>query len=432
MVAKGVRLVCSNTTGRNAKSMVLNTQGSGSLKENIIAVFGMSTFTCLEPVSICISDDCKVDGFLSKSGNGSGRNLGDRQYFFVNGRPVDMPKVSKLVNELYRGANSKQYPIAIMKFSVPTRACDVNVTPDKRKIFFSDENSIIQSLKEALEKIYSPFQASYSVHKPEVISQKQNSPKLYSSHELGSQSPLQKVSPCVNDPEGASGNERCPVTNAEESIRPLPTMNMINNDRFVTSKRKFALRAHGINKADSFVGSQSEQLTGDTGNATDRFGPPYSNEKLKNTSDKIISPCSTSMLQSSLREFVSVNKRKHESISNTLSELPLLRNGTTSHQSMNEDSKLCNAFTRSPVCHNISDDSGQGSHQNEDSGEGNKNEAECSEGSLIEKHFVHSDVSLSSKVMKQLKNTGEVCRSKYPIFKTYTSIKQCMYFFHKI
>ncbi|XWS46674.1 hypothetical protein CRYUN_Cryun14cG0088000 [Craigia yunnanensis] len=122
-IAKGVRLVCSNITGKNAKSVVLKTQGSGSLKDNIIQVFGMNSFSCLEPVSICISDGCKVEGFLSKSGQGSGRNLGDRQYFFVNGRPVDMPKVSKLVNELFKGANFRKYPIAIMNFIIPTRIC---------------------------------------------------------------------------------------------------------------------------------------------------------------------------------------------------------------------------------------------------------------------------------------------------------------------
>ncbi|XP_019257845.1 PREDICTED: DNA mismatch repair protein PMS1-like [Nicotiana attenuata] len=152
LISKGVRIVCTNTAVRNAKSVVLKTQGSGSLKDNIITVFGMSTFTCLEPLKVCTSDGCTVEGFISKRGYGSGRNMGDRQYFFVNGRPVDMPKVGKLVNELYRGANSRQYPIAIMDFTIPPRAFDVNITPDKRKIFLSDEGSILHSLREALEK----------------------------------------------------------------------------------------------------------------------------------------------------------------------------------------------------------------------------------------------------------------------------------------
>ncbi|KAL5713041.1 hypothetical protein ACHQM5_015157 [Ranunculus cassubicifolius] len=167
IIAKGVRLVCTNTTGKNAKSEVVKTQGSSSIKDNIMTVFGTSIFSCLEPLGLCLSESCTVEGFVSKSGNGSGRNLGDRQFYFVNGRPVDMPKISKLVNELYRSANSRQYPIAIMNFTIPTGAYDVNVTPDKRKIFFSDEGSLLKSLREAIEKIYSPSQCSYSANKIE-------------------------------------------------------------------------------------------------------------------------------------------------------------------------------------------------------------------------------------------------------------------------
>jgi DNA mismatch repair protein PMS2 len=44
-----------------------------------------------------------------------------------------MPKVSKLVNELYRSSNAKQYPVAILDFCLPTTSYDVNVAPDKRK-----------------------------------------------------------------------------------------------------------------------------------------------------------------------------------------------------------------------------------------------------------------------------------------------------------
>ncbi|KAK4407020.1 DNA mismatch repair protein PMS1 [Sesamum angolense] len=194
LIAKGVRLVCTNTAGKNVRSVVLKTQGSGSLQDNIITVFGTSTFSCLEPVTLSISDGCVVEGFISKSGYGSGRNIGDRQFFFVNGRPVDMPKVGKLVNELYRGANSRQYPIAIMSFSVPTRAYDVNVTPDKRKIFFSDESSILQSLREALEKIYSSNQASYLVNRIDEHSDDKLASNIYPQHER-SQSPSKHLLP---------------------------------------------------------------------------------------------------------------------------------------------------------------------------------------------------------------------------------------------
>ncbi|CAA6663436.1 unnamed protein product [Spirodela intermedia] len=169
LVAKGVRFVCTNTTGKNAKSVVLKTQGSSSLKDNIINTFGLNTFTCLEPLSLSVSEAITVEGFLSKPRQGTGRNLGDRQFFYVNGRPVDMPKVGKLVNELYKSSNSKQYPIVILNIIMPTQSYDVNVTPDKRKIFFSDECFLISSLREEIEKIYSPGQCGYTISKIESI-----------------------------------------------------------------------------------------------------------------------------------------------------------------------------------------------------------------------------------------------------------------------
>jgi len=43
-----------------------------------------------------------LQGFVSKAAPGCGRGAGDRQFFYINGRPVDLPKVSKVLNELYR------------------------------------------------------------------------------------------------------------------------------------------------------------------------------------------------------------------------------------------------------------------------------------------------------------------------------------------
>lgn len=57
---------------------------------------------------------------MSKAGAGCGRASGDRQFLFVNGRPVEMPKVGKLLNETYRAFNSLQYPMAVLNFVLPT------------------------------------------------------------------------------------------------------------------------------------------------------------------------------------------------------------------------------------------------------------------------------------------------------------------------
>lgn len=357
LIAKGVRLVCTNSTGKNAKSVVLKTQGSGSVKDNIITVFGSSTFSCLEPMNICISDSCKVDGYLSKSGYGSGRNLGDRQFFFVNGRPVDMPKVSKLVNELYKGANSKQYPIAIMNFVIPSMACDVNVTPDKRKVFFSDEVSILHSLREALGKIYSPSHVSYSVNKVEEPSKDENRSELYSGYE---RSPLvsKQLSPVGSSPKDRShDNGQCGDPGrirktAYESIRE-PHGAMGTKINRTSIGEEFTLRAHGSKKADGFSESQSEQCLKSA--TTDQQAPCNSEVIEKGTTGTVDSPGHINIVQSSISRFITTNKRKHESISTVLSEVPLLRNGPVLCQAKNTCSSNPEALGYPGNCHKLDD-----------------------------------------------------------------------------
>ncbi|KAH9299316.1 hypothetical protein KI387_030998, partial [Taxus chinensis] len=171
LIAKGVRLVCTNVAGRNAKIVVLQTQGTGSVKDNIITVFGTKTLASLDALDFCISDGCRIEGFVSKPGSGSGRASGDRQFFFVNGRPVDMPKVTKLLNERYKSYNSQQYPMAVLNFILPTTTYDVNVTPDKRKIFLHDEGLLMSALREALENFYAPDKYVYAINNFESSSQ---------------------------------------------------------------------------------------------------------------------------------------------------------------------------------------------------------------------------------------------------------------------
>ncbi|XWS31708.1 hypothetical protein CRYUN_Cryun23aG0099400 [Craigia yunnanensis] len=403
LTAKGVRLVCSNTAGKNVKSVVLKTQGSGSLIDNIIQVFGMNTFSCLEPVSICISDGCKVEGFLSKSGQGSGRNLGDRQYFFVNGRPVDVPKVSKLVNELYKGANSRQYPIAIMNFIIPTRACDVNVTPDKRKVFFSDESLILQSLREGLQQIFSSSNANYFANKVEENSKEADFSEFCSSLEksnvLSEKLPPaginSKISMRGHSAEGKTSfrtlkinaqrlqlSEGLVASDHENSLRKELTLGVqgtkkvdgvieANVGQLATHmdgtakkdlsggsilshhenslRKDFTLRVHGTNMVDGFTESNGGGLTTHMNNIAKKDSSSPSTAIEKGISVSRDSNSHSGCVQSSLNKFLTVSKRKHESISTVLSEVSILRNQSLHCQLKNRHSEMHALGTRDQV-----------------------------------------------------------------------------------
>jgi DNA mismatch repair protein PMS2 len=284
-----VRLLCTNITSKGSKSVVLKTQGSSSLKDNIINVFGLNTFQCLAPLQLTLSDGCLIEGFLSKPGNGNGRNSGDRQFFYVNSRPVDMPKVIKMVNELYRGSNSKQYPIAILNFCLPTNSYDVNVTPDKRKVFFSSEGSLMASLREKLENVYSPDQCVYSVNsvdntKGEVLDDMD-----------------------IDDTEEAVAP--CKVSSCKKDILP----------------REFTQLTPEVHRPEGISAYQFVDLKKSSGSTEELGRDGSSSRKL-------------GIVQSSLTNFVSVNKRKHEdkTARNPISEVPVLRKSNCSEFCQNE------------------------------------------------------------------------------------------------
>ncbi|CAJ1969067.1 unnamed protein product [Sphenostylis stenocarpa] len=361
LIAKGVRFVCTNTTGKNVRSVVLKTQGSGSLKDNIITVLGMNTFNCLEPVTLSISDSCKVEGFLSKSGQGNGRNLGDKQYFFVNGRPVDIPKVSKLVNELYKGANSKQYPIAILNFTVPTRAYDVNVTPDKRKIFFSEESAILQALREGLLQIYSASNVCYSVNEVMLPAEKEECVELCSSR--GKSPIVMKLSSpngsisldkmnteCDNDTRDELEEKHITdLKNVSESINEyqysLVEEGLICDNNENLMNQEFTLRAHSSSK-DENSGRQSAR--------PGRIIPDQATLVTRtiesgNTSSKYSFDRSRH-IQSTLNNFVSINKRNRDSVIRALSEVPVLRNEALHCQLKTANTESNDLITRSSLC----------------------------------------------------------------------------------
>lgn len=64
----------------------------------------------------------KVKGLVSSASWGMGRSSADRQYFYINGRPVDVKPLQKALNEVYKGFNTHQVPLAVLDFQIPKGA----------------------------------------------------------------------------------------------------------------------------------------------------------------------------------------------------------------------------------------------------------------------------------------------------------------------
>jgi DNA mismatch repair protein PMS2 len=96
----------------------------------------------------------KILGHISRPVVGEGRQTPDRQMFFVNSRPCNLPQVAKAFNEVYKSFNITQSPFVFADIKLDTNAYDVNVSPDKRTIMLHDQTALLENLKEALLELF--------------------------------------------------------------------------------------------------------------------------------------------------------------------------------------------------------------------------------------------------------------------------------------
>ncbi|RKP35431.1 DNA mismatch repair protein MutL [Dimargaris cristalligena] len=164
-VCAGTRLVVSHQTAKQgtASQMVFQSNGKPLWLDRIAGVFGPKFRSLLTSYSVALDEHAsdadgsnrqnqsrpddqppspgssRIDGYVSLPRSGCGRSGTERQFYYVNGRPCDLPKVARVVNEVYRSYNPQQYPIVFLNIHLDPGAFDVNVSPDKRTLFLHDE-----------------------------------------------------------------------------------------------------------------------------------------------------------------------------------------------------------------------------------------------------------------------------------------------------
>ena len=75
-----------------------------------------------------------------------------------------MPKVSKLVNEIYHQFNRHQYPFVFLNIKSDTlQNVDINVTPDKRMIFVENEKLLFATMKSCLIELFQNIPSSFKL-----------------------------------------------------------------------------------------------------------------------------------------------------------------------------------------------------------------------------------------------------------------------------
>lgn len=171
-IQTGIKFSVSHQTDKGKKTTVFSTKGNLHTKENIVNVFGAKMLTSLLPLDLELeleeisrysrkanhhSRDTKnkirIVGHISRPTSGENRQIPDRQMFFVNMRPCNLPHIYKALNEIYKSFNGSSPVFIFANLELDTRLYDVNVSPDKRTILLHNQSGIIEALRVALSAL---------------------------------------------------------------------------------------------------------------------------------------------------------------------------------------------------------------------------------------------------------------------------------------
>ncbi|CCG25664.1 Pms1 DNA mismatch repair factor [Candida orthopsilosis Co 90-125] len=151
-----IKFEVTNTNSSGKKQLVLSSKGgeNNTTVENLITIYGNNGNTNLLNVDIDIGFNAKLTGYISSYSFGLGRSTPDRQFLFVNKRPIVFRKLTKLINEVYKSFNHVQYPIYVLNLDIDPELIDVNVLPDKTNVLIHNESRVLESIRESLIEFY--------------------------------------------------------------------------------------------------------------------------------------------------------------------------------------------------------------------------------------------------------------------------------------
>ena len=128
----------------------LRTSGSGKLKDVIYQVYGRDVAANLLDIEY-EKGGLRISGYLGKPvitrGN---RNF---ENFFVNGRYVKSPMISKSLEDAYRDFTMQhKFPFAVLHFHVDGEEIDVNVHPTKMELRFQRQQEVYNTVFEGVHR----------------------------------------------------------------------------------------------------------------------------------------------------------------------------------------------------------------------------------------------------------------------------------------
>ena len=148
---------------------VLATDGSGSLENVLVGVFGAEAAAQMVPIQPAddLGDQAgplrlEVHGCVGLPTLTRSNRLG--MLFFVNRRWIESRPLGVAVEQAYHTLIMVgRYPVAVIHLELPPGSVDVNVHPTKREVRFSDERAVFNAVQAAVRRTLAQHVPAQSV-----------------------------------------------------------------------------------------------------------------------------------------------------------------------------------------------------------------------------------------------------------------------------
>ena len=218
--------------GKRKRTVAINTNLNSTVRDNVANVFGAKKVQDLFDFDIELEKDgnitaqrldvahesaASIKGLISKASIETS-HASDRQMFYVNSRPCNLPQVSKSFNEIYKNFNLHSSPFIFANLLISSDRYEVRPLPGKTTVHLHDEQELLETLKTSLSLLLKaqPFSFPQNSRPPQV-----SSLKHHQSREDYAFKPLEEAKYHRKEYQVGSPNIQNSGKNFEETLSPV-------------------------------------------------------------------------------------------------------------------------------------------------------------------------------------------------------------------
>lgn len=152
----------------NNGKLIINTSGNGKLSDVVYGIYGREIAAELCEVNKT-AGELSIHGLIAKPVIARGnRNF---ENYFLNGRYIKNPLISKAIEEAYRGyMMQNKYPFTALMLHIPNEMFDVNVHPAKLEVRFTQPELIFEFV---YQSVRTTVVGKESVQKTQLVQEEQ-------------------------------------------------------------------------------------------------------------------------------------------------------------------------------------------------------------------------------------------------------------------